>query len=200
MILRTAVRNHCIKKGLKENDDHRLYFPHGFIPNNRLPFKRYDGKKISINIVGERKFRIISKGNTILETSRYHLSPDFRFFEDLLGDPVLRLQIYIYWTDLQGYPLEAKTQNRRRKKLCKDWWNYEWLSRMMALMQWFGDGEDELTLIKSDSGDLRISLKPVTFSSEFGIDENKLKPIKKENEQNIIEDSEEDLENAEDSA
>jgi len=192
IILRTALKRHCIKKGLKFNEQtKRLYFPPNLFPNDRLSFNRYDGKKIYIKVVGERKFRLISSGTHIIEISRYHLSPNFRYFANLFGDPVVQLQIRIFWTNLKGQPLEAKTANRRRKKLCRDWWNYEWLSRMMAIMQWLGDEKEEISLIESNSGKLRIKLKSLSFSSRYGIDEEKFTPIVEGEEDSIIEDIEE---------
>ncbi len=192
IILRTGLRRRCENKGLIFNEQtKRLFFPPDLLPNNRLSFNRYDGKKIYIKVVGERKFRLMFRGTNITEISRYHLSPDFSFFANLLGDPVIQLQIRIFWTNLEGQPLEAKTANRRRKKLCKNWWNYEWLSRMMALIQWLGDEQDEISLIESDSGKLRIGLKPLSFSSKYGIDEEMLTPIEEGEEDGIIEDAEE---------
>lgn len=190
ILLRTGLRRYCINKGLIFDEKKRLYFPPDLLPNNRLSFNRYDGKKIYIKVVGERKFRLISQGTYITETSRYHIWPDFRFYANLLGDPVIQLQIKIFWTNLEGQPLEPKTANRRRKKLCKNWWNYEWLSRMMALMQWLGDGQDEISLIESDYGKLRIGLNPLSFSSRFGIDEEMMAPIE-DDEDSVIEDTEE---------
>jgi hypothetical protein len=192
MILRKGLRNLCIQKGLRcDEPTGRLYFPPELLPNNRLSFNRYDGKSISLQAVGERNFWVRSQGRAFTETSRYHISPDFRFFLDLLGDPVLRLRIGIFWTDLEGRPLEAKKANRRRKKLCKNWWNYQWLSRVLAVTQWLGSGLDEVTLLETDSGRLRVGLKPVTFTSGFGIDETKLKPLEPEVEEGVIEDNEE---------
>jgi len=197
MILRKGIRNLCTKRGLQSDVvTGRLFFPPDLLPNNRLSFTRYDGKSISLLAVGERNFWVHSQGRAFTETSRYHLCPDFRFFYDLLGDPALRLRISVFWTDLDGRPLEAKKANRRRKKLCKNWWNYEWLSRIMAITQWLGDGQEEVTLLETDSGKLRVGLKPVTFTSEFGIDETKLKPIEAEDEEGVIEDEEESEEDA----
>ena len=176
-LLRRRLEQLCISKGLAIYEEKgRLYFPNDLLQNNRLPFTRYDGKKISLNSVGTRNFRVISQGTERIETSRYHLSPDFRFFYDLLGNPAFRLRIGVHWADTEGHPLDDKKALRRRKMLCKPWWNYEWLSRTMAILRWLGDGRDEVTLLKTDSGSFRLSLKPLSFSSEVGIDETELGP------------------------
>jgi len=191
IILRKSIKNLCLSRGLKQNEEtNRIYFPPGLLPHNRLSFARYDGKKTNLQIVGERKFRTIVEGNLTTETSRYHLSPDFRFFADLLGDPKLRIQVGVFWTDLNGVALGSKTANRRRKALCKNWWNYEWLSRNMAVLQWLGNGHDEVSLIETAAGNLRIGLTPATFSSHYGIDEETLSAVQEEDESTVLEDSE----------
>lgn len=181
-----------LNKGLKTKDG-ILYFPNNLVSRNRLPFKRYDGRKCYVKAVGERKFRVVQQSNIFFEESRYHLSPDFRFFNDLFGSPVIRLRISVFWTDLDDTPLEDKKSNRRRKALCKNWWNYEWLSRSLALLQWFGEGHEEITVTKTDSGDFRISLKPLSFSSSFGIDEGSLPGVdEEEDETQVLEENEEE--------
>jgi hypothetical protein len=171
----TALMHRCIElfainKGLKKQDGY-LYFPNNAVPKNKLNFMRYDGKKCFVNAVGERRFRIIQQKSPLVEESRYHLAPNFRFFGDLFGAPVFRLQIGVYWTDLEDKALDDKRANRRRKALCKNWWNYEWLSRAIAVSQWLAEGKGEVVLAKADSGNLRINLKPLSFVSSIGIDE-----------------------------
>jgi hypothetical protein len=192
----SALLHRCIEllhlnKGLKTKDD-LLYFPNNLISKNRLHFTRYDGKKCYVKAVGERKFRVIQQGNALFEESRYHLSPDFKFFIELFGGPVIRLRLGVFWTDLGDNPLEDKKSNRRRKALCRNWWNYEWLSRSMALLQWLGEGREEITVLKTDSGDFRISLKPISFSSSLGIDESTLRGVEEEDETQILEENEEE--------
>lgn len=192
-LLRRRLEHLCLSKGLaiyEEKD--RLYFPSDLLPNNRLQFIRYDGKRISIKAVGSRNFNTTSMGVARVETSRYHLSPDFRFFYDLLGNPAFRLRIGVHWTDTEGHPLDDKKAFRRRRALCKDWWNYEWLSRTMAVTQWLGDGRDDITLLKTDSGSFRLSLQPMNFLSDFGIDEREFEPEEAEDEGVLLEVDEEE--------
>jgi hypothetical protein len=190
-LLHRSIELLHLNKGLRLKND-LLYFPNNLVSKNRLRFTRYDGKKCYVKAVGERKFRVAQQGNVFFEDSRYHLSPDFRFFINLFGSPVIRLHIGVFWTDLGDNPFEDKKSNRRRKALCKTWWNYEWLSRSMALLQWLGEGHEEITIVKTDSGDFRISLKPLSFSSSLGIDESSLSGVKEEDETQILEEDEEE--------
>lgn len=190
-LIHRSIEIYVLSKGLKKKDD-SLYFPNNAVPNNRLNFIRYDEKKCYVKAVGKRRFRVAQQEYVFVEESRYHLSPDFRFFGELFGSPVLRLRISVLWTDLIDNPLEDKKSNRRRKALCKNWWNYEWLSRAIAVSQWLGNGQEEIILTKSDSGDLRLGLKPLSFCSSFGIDESTLLGVEEEDETQILEESEEE--------
>jgi hypothetical protein len=189
-LMHRSIEIFILNKGLKINDG-SLYFPNNKVAKNRLNFIRYDGKKCYVKAVGERRFKLRQQENFFVEESRYHLSPDFKFFGDLFGSPVFRLSISVFWTDLEDNPLEDKKSNRRRKALCKNWWNYEWLSRAIAVSQWLCEGHEEVVLAKTDSGDLRISLKPISFSSSLGIDENILSEVE-EDETQVLEENEEE--------
>ncbi|MGE5575198.1 MAG: toll/interleukin-1 receptor domain-containing protein [Ignavibacteria bacterium] len=190
-LMHKSIELFAVNKGLKSEGDY-LYFPNNAVPKNRLNFLRYDGKKSFVNAVGERRFRIIQQKNPLVEESRYHLSPNFKFFGDLFGSPVFRVQIGVFWTDLEDMAIDDKKANRRRKALCKNWWNYQWLSRAMAVCQWLGDGKDEAILVKTDSGNLRISLKPLSFTSSVGIDEDSEAGLEEEDEFQVLEENQEE--------
>ena len=188
-LIHRSIELLVLGKGLKKKDA-SLYFPKNAVAKDKLHFVRYDGKKCYVKAVGERRFRLIQQGTIFIEESRYHLSPDFRFFGDLYGSPVFRLRISVLWTDLQDNPLEDKKSNRRRKALCKNWWNYEWFSRATAVSQWLGTGQEEINLAETDSGDLRLSLKPISFCSSVGIDETSLPGVEEEDETQVLEENE----------
>lgn len=189
-LIRKAIENYCINKGLIFNKG-SLFFPNNLVQKNRVYFLRYDGKKTFVKVVGERTFRISIKKEYFYEKSRYHLSPVLKFVATKLNDPVIKLRIRIYWTDLDNFPLESKKANRRRKALCKNWWNYEWLSRNLAVLQWLSEGKDEITVLKTTSGNFRLGMKPLSFTSKVGIDEESLKLEKLENKNQIVDECDE---------
>jgi hypothetical protein len=59
----------------------------------------------------------------------------------------------------------------------------------MALLQWLGENQDETVVLKADSGNLRISLKPIQFSSNVGIDEDSLPKLEPEDETEVLEEN-----------
>ena len=188
-LIHQSIKLRGLRKGLKHTEGF-LYFPDKLLSKNKLPFTRYDRKKSYVKVVGERKFRITQHGITFYERSRYHLVPNFKFLIDRFDVPLIRLRIGIFWTNLGGEPLEAKKSNRRRKALCKNWWNYEWLSRVMAILQWLGDGNEDNNIIETDSGNLRIGFQPILFDSDVGIDESILPGVSQDDEKQILEEDE----------
>ncbi len=77
-------------------------------------------------------------------------------------------------TDAKEIPLENNKQTRRRKKICKNWWNHQWQSRLTAILFWLSDGKDRIDLCETESGKLSLSSSPVQAEVSFGIDELRL--------------------------
>ncbi|MFZ0429725.1 MAG: toll/interleukin-1 receptor domain-containing protein, partial [Acidobacteriota bacterium] len=167
------THEYCRAKGLKErqDDDKRhLYFPPGIGSAGRLTFQGYTGRKTWLNVVGERT----SKSHGVPEKTRYHLSPSFAPRLDLFPKPVVLLHLRVHLTDLSGTPLSTSKSIRRRKSICKSWWNHEWLSRLLCVLQWLGDGEKEINLAPSGQCRLILSLQPLQLRAPLGIDETRL--------------------------
>jgi hypothetical protein len=162
-----TVRARCLAKGMKETGDGLLYFPMGLLPLQRLPYMNYRDRRTYVNAVGNRTFR--TSGATTV--SRYHLAVELRPRMFQLGGHFLEVQIRVHVTDGAGGALDDKARLRRRKKICKSWWNHQWLSRLLATLEWLGSGEESLTS-GSGKGRLSISLRPLWLQSATGIDES----------------------------
>ena len=115
----------------------KYYFPDQLLNKNRLKLTRPDCKT-SISAVGERKYYRPVKS----EKYKYHLSPDFYVRRNSKNEFWIVLRIYLRITDENGQLLEGRKINSRRKHLCKDWWNNDWLGRVLAIMQYLGNGEN----------------------------------------------------------
>lgn len=179
-LLRRSIEVECLARGLRfTTDGSRLYFPKDLIPSDRLHFTGYHGTRAWIKCVGERKFPVTIGGDRSIETSRYYLSPTFRSIMNLFGSPVVRVGIEIHWTDVAGNELPHAKAARHRRTLCKAWWNYEWLSRFMAIVSWLTREREKLVLGKTESGDLVIGGSPIKLTSPIGIKEDLLKEQKK---------------------
>jgi hypothetical protein len=178
-ILRKAVSVRCIEMGMKVSPKPtNLYFPQGLLSEDRLQFTNYSGGRTSVKVVGERTFVSGEKR----ERNRYHLAPVFRADLNGFSQPVLRLNMRVYFTDLAGNPLDSKKVVSRRKALCRNWWNHEWLSRVIAVIQWLSADYPAFTVLTTEKGNFRIASEPIFLQARSGIDETKLVPIREEDE------------------
>jgi hypothetical protein len=174
VLLKEALRAHSLMRGLRESTDGEyLYFPDGLAPANRLTVHSYDGTKTWVNAVGERS----AWTGTGTEKFRYHLALAFRPALERYGTPVIQVRNRVYLTDMAGRPLEGIKLNRRRKLLCKDWWNREWLNRFLGSIEWLAAGSDEIALGTRAASRLVIRAQPITLDAADGIDEGNLSPL-----------------------
>ncbi|MHC4647829.1 MAG: toll/interleukin-1 receptor domain-containing protein [Planctomycetota bacterium] len=183
-LIERCILVYCLRKGMQEEATKRygVFFPENIFPNNRLAFENYKGKKVSISVVGERTF--YSAG--FRDKNRYHISPRFKPLLWVFDIPVIRVNIRVYLTDLEGNALDSRKMVSRRKRLCRDWWNYEWLSRMMAVSAWLSDGKETVNILTTDNGNLAISGKAITLKASFGIDEGGVEGVIRADEGGMI--------------
>jgi len=140
-LLTRTLFQHCLKKGMTLSGDGRdVYFPDNLVQKNRLSFRRYDGKVVYVKSVGERTFRIAPG---VTERSIYHLSPSIVTLLRRFREPCYQINLRIVWTDSQGIEYPRGKSHRRRRKVARNWWNYEWLSRITALVSWITNGQSE---------------------------------------------------------
>jgi len=166
-LLRKGIIVYCLEKGLKYCPSTNLiYFPFGLVPGDKMNYLWPNGKTAFINTVGERKYRK-GKGE---ERYKYYIAPDFYISQTLIGDFAVLLKIRIRITDIEGVPLSPSKSNSRRKDLCHDWWNAEWLSRTLAVCQ-FLSHEGKITLALSQINQIIIGATPIILTAPFGIDE-----------------------------
>ena len=166
-LVRKALAVKCLQKGLQYCQLTNLYyFPFGLVPRDRIKYRWPDGKAASINAVGERKY---SRGGRD-DHYRYHLSPDFYVSQSLLDDFTVLVRVRVHITDAHGDLLASRAANSRRKDLCKDWWNGEWLTRVLAICQYLAD-DGKIVIGAQQSEQIVISAEPLSLVSPKGIDE-----------------------------
>lgn len=168
-LLGESIRSECLRRGLKLTPDKTgCYFPDGLFTNNRLPFVGYDGKITWIAPVGVKTFKT-SAGK---ERNRYHLAPVFRIWLDYRGKAAVQIRLRLFITTLEGVPLEPKPSLRRRKAICKNWWNYEWLARVLAMYHFLAGGEPDIRIGRPGPQQFRISKRPFSFEIDHSLDES----------------------------
>jgi len=191
-LIRKALIVKCLQNGLQHCQLTDLYyFPFGLVPGDKLRYRWPNGKTALINAVGERKY---SRGGRD-EHYRYYLSPNFYVSQSLLDGFAVLVRVRVRITDTQGIPLTPRKANSRRKDLCKDWWNGEWLSRMLATCQYLADNE-KIVMGEQQSEQIIVAAEPLNLVAPKGVDEAALEQGSYEREDILVprEDDEEDIE------
>lgn len=190
-LLNESLKSVALAQGLKVTPDGKAcYFPDGWLPNNRLTFEGYDGKPTWISSVGIRNFRTL----TGKESCRYHLVPHMRVWLDHEIGCVIQVRVHLFLTNLDGQAIEGKAALRRRKRICRAWWNYQWLARTFAMLQFLAGGKPSIQIGHSSPQRLVISKYPLTAHIAVGLDESQIGLAKPESEgaDEIVLDLEED--------
>jgi hypothetical protein len=173
-LLRKSLVVKCVQRGLvRSGEKEPLAFPANLLPNDRLRFRTPDGSFSFVQSVGERT---VKRAGTPVPY-RYHLSPMFFVRSDLGGEFTALLKIRVHISDAQGKPLPKRATASRRKKLCKNWWNHEWLSRTLAVAHFMAEGEDEITIGATVDEQVVVGAWPLTWEVPVSIDEASIGPV-----------------------
>lgn len=186
-LLRKSLIVKCHEKGLRYCPSTKTsYFPWGLVEKGRLYFLRPDGSETYRQVVGERSFWQPSTGS---QKYRYYIAPDFYVVQDLLDDFTVLVRIRVRISNTSGQLLPGRTANSRRKRLCKDWWNKEWLYRLLAVCQYLAE-DDKITIGESQKERIIIDAIPLKLIAPLGIDETALNQLSFERSESLIEQDE----------
>lgn len=186
MLIKEHMRRLCLQRKAQETPDGDIYLSKLTAPDGWLRFMDYRGKQTRVLATGERTVK--STGGTRIHY-RYHLEPVFRPLLRKYGIPVLELQVRLYLTDMENTTLPPGIMNRRRKRIARSWWNYQWLSRVFAVATWAFDRQSVFNLAAGRGYEIDVAGVPMSVTAPKGIDENHLKlPEISEEELGAIED------------
>lgn len=144
-LISRSLESKCLKLGLlRAEGTNMIYFPEGLLKNDKIKFVNYKGRKTNVMATGVRNIKYVGR------EYRYHLSPNFTaIIED--NDLLVQVGIQLYITNLSGFPFKSRTAIRKRKRICRDWWNREWLSRHLAIIGFLLDKSGKIVLGNGDS-------------------------------------------------
>lgn len=166
-LLRRGVEDYCSSRGLSRAEDGKtLYFPIGLLPNDKHHFMGLFGKRTYAKLVGKATFRV-GIGKT--EVNRHHISPSFKLIERQGQQFQIQVINRLYITGPDGNPIHSSRMLRRRKKICKNWWNDKWGSRLLAVMSWISGDQAEVEIFKTPEGSFKLSGLPLALECEHGI-------------------------------
>ncbi len=171
-LLRQYVLRQARRKGLVEREDGSVYFPLGLLDKNQVKYQTFDDRRTYRTMVANRSFPL---GNDRREHIRFHQS--FHPWVDLgrtIDAPVVRLTLSLYLTYPGGAPLDSKKAHRRRRRICTNWYNDEWLNRLIAVVSFLADGRPSINLAVGQRARIMLSGRPHTLTALRGIDEGRL--------------------------
>jgi len=183
-LLRKNLNCHCCVKGLLWSNNHKwLYFPFGITSNDRLYFVDLYGKKNNIKVCGERTFFTPGK----LSKYRYYLAPTFRILRNMIGEEfVVKVGLRIRITNTMGVAITWISAQARRKHVSRDWWNYEWVNRYLALCSFLSNENDEIVIGEQEPYKLVFSARLLSYMSSISLDEVKIDERQKERKDIVI--------------
>lgn len=193
-LIKKSLYAECRRRGLQYCTDRKLvYFPGQLLKNDNLRIQRLDGSHTHFSVVGERSHGWKDRATKY----RYYIAPVFA----PMGDPdngydiITRIRVHI--TDHKGGLYSGRAAHIRRKKLCKSWWNEEWLNRVMGVMQFVAGENDRIVIGQIDSERIVIDRLPKTYLAPIRLNEEALgdaKAIAEEEigESSIFEENEDD--------
>jgi hypothetical protein len=192
-LLKKSLFAECRRRGLLFcKDRHLVYFPAGLLKNDNLKLERLDGSHTHFGVVGERTHGWGERASKY----RYYIAPVFAPTGEPTGgyDIIVRIRAHI--TDLGGKLYPGRAAHVRRKKLCKTWWNEEWLNRAMGVMQFLADGKEQIVIGATDDERIHIERLPRTWTAPIRLSEEALGDARIIAEEEIIPAT--DVEEAED--
>ena len=97
-----------------------------------------------------------------------HLQETEQLIEPLRTWNVI-VKVYIRVTTLDGSMFEGKEISRRRKSVSKNWWNKEWLARLLGVVQAL-QTSDGLIEIGEGTHTITMQTYPLTWNCPVGLD------------------------------
>ncbi len=182
-LIKKSLFAECRRRGLVYSEDRRLvFFPPSLLRNDNLPFHRLDGTQTRFSVVGERSHGWGPRATKF----RYHVAPVFA----ASGDPTKGFEIIVriraHITDLTGKTFPGRGGLIRRKKLCKSWWNEEWLNRVMGVMQFLADGKQHIEIGTTTDETVCVEKLPRVWTAPMRLNEEALSDAKAIAEEEFI--------------
>jgi len=143
------------------------FIPSGLLDGDWLRYTKPDGSVGRLLAVGERTFR----SGTHREPYRYHLSPSLSVLRGSDDPFVLVFRNRVYLTDADGKPLDRNRIPSRRKHLCKNWWNDDWLGRMLGMIRLLAGEDDCIRIGAATDSQIIVETRPLLYEVPVSLDE-----------------------------
>ncbi len=169
-LIHASIESHFAAKGLRfSKEQWAWYVPKGLCDGDWLRFTWPDGSAGRVGALGERSYRKE-------DIYRYYLSPSVSVLRGFGPPFVLVLRNRVYLTDGHDVHLEGRRVPSRRKHLCKNWWNEEWLARALGIMALLSTEEGVLSIGKTKESSIIIDANSMSYEVAVSIDETNAAP------------------------
>lgn len=171
-LVRRSLIVKCVERGMVLTEDgSAAYFPPGLLPKDRITYTSYKGRETRVSVLGERR-----AGK---DRIRFQLGISFWIRDDVLsGALAVETKVRLQITDPSGAPLDWKVANRRRKQIAKSWWNHDWLSRQLALVQYLAAREGEIRVGVIEDEQVRVAGELLTMTATPSINDAALEALR----------------------
>ncbi len=168
-LLRQNVLARAEALGLQRRPDGSAFFPFGLLDRNRWTFQGYKEKSTYKQLAADRSFSI-GNGRRV----KFRLLQAFKPYIDLRalrGHPSIRFGLEIYLTHPNGVALDDRQAHSFRRRLSRNWFNEEWLNRLLAVVSFLADGRESINLAQGPDQRIILAGRPVLLNAPHGINE-----------------------------
>ncbi|USE77243.1 restriction endonuclease [Cupriavidus gilardii] len=156
----------CVQKGLKFCNDRKvLYFPERDSGEWNQSIQHVDGRSTTVQLTGERTKGWGDRASPFL----YQLAPQFRPQRDADGKWSVVVRVYVRVTTHEGAVFEGKEIGRRRKIVTRNWWNKEWLARLLGVVQALETSQGSIEIGEGKRAVVMYT-KPLSWMCPVGLD------------------------------
>lgn len=165
-LARRSLEVVCAQKGLLFCDNRKVfYFSRHESGDWNQAITHVDGRATTVQLTGARTKGWGERASPFL----YQLAPRFRPQSDADGTWNVVVNVYIRVTTPNGVVFEGKEISRRRKAVSKNWWNKEWLARLLGVVQALQTSEGRIE-IGEGARAVVMQTAPLCWDCPVGLD------------------------------
>lgn len=169
-LARRSLEVACEAKNLMYCADRRGYhFPYQGSKDWTQAITHVDGQQTTVKLTGGRTKGYGERASPF----RYQLGPRFRCAPDKDGNWTAVIRLYIRVTTPEGIVFEEKEIGRRRKIVSRNWWNKQWLARLLGVVQAL-ESSDGVIRVGDGKRSLTMSITPMRWDCPVGLDVSSL--------------------------
>jgi hypothetical protein len=130
------------------------------VKDDKIFYTGIDGKPAWRGIIGYKTMKRLNAPNWV-RFWHFAVQAKVKFLPTLV---FVVSQHVVFSEDGQNLWESRERQHSARRSQCKNWWNDDWRDRLIAMMCWFAEGLDRIT-IDCGGDSIEVGSRPLTFAS-----------------------------------